>query len=157
MNTLSSTLSLSLLVFMLGACAKLPAAASGKEVVVPSAYQQEYDQLKFAPAMRAGDMLYLSGVVVQLADGESDDIRPAIERAFKEIAVILKTANLDWSDVVDVTSYMTDLDAQLGPLWEVKEKWVPAPYPAWSAIGVSRLYGGDSALIEIKVTAYDPR
>lgn len=153
---IGSFVSLVFLAFIISACSSNPAKKPARSVIVPSAYQQEYEQLKFAPAMRAGDMVYLSGVVVQVGEGEANDIRPAIVRAFDEISVILAEAGLDWTDVVDVTSYLTDLENQLGPLWQVKEERVPPPYPAWSAIGVSQLYGGESALIEIKVTAYDP-
>lgn len=122
-------------------------------VIVPEGFQATYRDFQYAPAVRAGAMLYLSGVVARVEDGEASMI-PAIERTFDEIETILSHAGARWSDVVDVTSYMTDLDAQIGPLWQVKGQRVPEPYPAWTAIGVQRLYGGDAAIIEIKVTAY---
>ncbi|MEO1574265.1 MAG: Rid family hydrolase [Pseudomonadota bacterium] len=122
-------------------------------VVVPDGMETTYREFQYAPAVRAGSMLYLSGVVARIADGETSMV-PAIERAFDEIETILSHAGATWSDVVDVTSYMTDLDAQIGPLWQVKGQRVTEPYPAWTAIGVERLYGGDAAIIEIKVTAY---
>ena len=129
-----------------------------KQVIIPAALQSTYDDLQYAPAVRAGDFVYLSGVVVMLNDDETlDDIKPAAERAFAEIEMVMKEAGIDWSHVVDVTSYMTDLDNQLLPFWDVKTIHVPAPYPAWTAIGVDRLYGGQKALIEIKVTAYAPK
>lgn len=128
-----------------------------RTAIVPEAMKENYESFQFAPAMRAGDMLYLSGVVVTLAEGESpDDITPAVTRAFDEIELVLAEAGASWNDVVDVTSYLTDLDRDLGPMWAVKGERVPAPYPAWTAIGVSRLFGGDAAIIEIKVTAYLP-
>lgn len=128
-----------------------------KQVIIPKGHQETYDTLKYAPAMRVGDMVYLSGVVVTLKDDETaTNITPAVERAFDEIEAILNASGGDWSDAVDVTSFYTDLDAHLFPMWDVKEVRVPAPYPAWTAIGVDRLYGGDNAIIEIKVTAYIP-
>lgn len=99
-------------------------------------------------------MLYLSGVVANVKESDEGDISLAIERAFDDIELILSEVGASWNNVVDVTSYMTDLDQQIGTLWAVKEKRVPAPYPAWTAIGVSRLFGGDSAIIEIKVVAH---
>lgn len=129
-----------------------------KQVIVPETMQESYDNFKFAPAVRAGDMLYLSGVVVTLKDGETtENITPAVERAFDQIELVLKEAGASWSDVVDVTSYAIDLDRDMGPMWAVKEKRVPAPHPAWTAVGTTRLFGGDNALIEIKVTAYLPK
>lgn len=134
-----------------------PAASAQKQVIIPETLKENYENFRFAPAVRAGDMLYLSGVVARLKDDETDaDIKPAVNRAFAEIEMILEASGADWSDVVDVTSYLTDLDKYVGPMWAVKQERVPAPYPAWTAIGVSRLFGGEKAIIEIKVTAYLP-
>jgi enamine deaminase RidA (YjgF/YER057c/UK114 family) len=128
-----------------------------KLVIVPPALQETYDQLQYAPAVRAGDFIYLSGVVATLGEEESaDNITPAVNRAFDEIDMILKEAGTDWNHVVDVTSYITNIDANLLPLWAVKAERVPAPYPAWTAIGVSSLYGGKAAFAEIKITVYHP-
>lgn len=126
-----------------------------RDTIVPASLQETYDTLQFAPATRAGDMLYLSGVVARVAEGETS-IEPAIARSFDEIEMILAESGADWSDVVDVTSYTTDLDAHLGPLWGIKAERVGAPYPSWTLIGVDSLYGGEAAIIETKVTAYLP-
>jgi enamine deaminase RidA (YjgF/YER057c/UK114 family) len=126
-----------------------------RETIIPASLTETYDTLQYAPATRAGDMLYLSGVLAIMAEGETS-IEPAIERSFDEIEMILAESGANWSDVVDVTSYTTDLDAHLGPLWGIKAERVGAPYPSWTLIGVDRLYGGDGAIIETKVTAYLP-
>lgn len=126
-----------------------------RDTIVPASLAETYDTLQYAPATRAGDMLYLSGVLAIVAEEETS-IEPAIERSFDEIEMILAQSGADWSDVVDVTSYTTDLDAHLGPLWGIKAARVGAPYPSWTLIGVERLYGGDAAIIETKVTAYLP-
>ena len=144
-----------LLVGSLSGCATATSTSAPAQVIVPEGFEQTYEQFQYAPAVRAGSMLYLSGVVATVADGEAT-VTPAIERAFDEIEAILKHAGAGWSDVVDVTSYMTDLDQHIGPMWAVKGQRVPAPHPAWTAIGVDRLYGGAAAIIEIKVTAYLP-
>lgn len=152
-------LSLAVAALLLPACSTtINADATSKslrQTIVPDALAQTYDELQYAPATRAGDMLYLSGVLAIVEDGETS-IEPAIERSFDEIEMILAEAGADWSDVVDVTSYTTDLDAHLGPLWGIKAERVAAPYPSWTLIGVDRLYGGDGAIIETKVTAYLP-
>lgn len=147
-------LTLVLAAVLLASCAT-PDRRDVKRVIVPESQANTYREFQYAPAMQAGTMLYLSGVVATIAEGETSPL-PAIERAFDEIELILREADADWSDVVDVTSYHTDLDNSIGPLWQIKGQRVPAPYPAWTAIGIDRLYGGDSAIIEIKVTAYKP-
>ncbi|GLQ22621.1 hypothetical protein GCM10007853_04950 [Algimonas ampicilliniresistens] len=152
-------LSLAVAALLLSACSTTinadTTSKSLRQTIVPDALAQTYDELQYAPATRAGDMLYLSGVLAIVEDGETS-IEPAIERSFDEIEMILAEVGADWSDVVDVTSYTTDLDAHLGPLWGIKAERVAAPYPSWTLIGVDRLYGGDGAIIETKVTAYLP-
>lgn len=126
-----------------------------RSTIIPDALAQTYEDLQYAPATRAGDMLYLSGVLAIIQEGETDLV-PAINRMFDEIEMILAEANASWSDVVDVTSYSTDLDTHLDPLWAIKAERVNAPYPSWTLIGTNRLYGGEAAIIETKVTAYLP-
>lgn len=97
------------------------AASAQKQVIIPETLKDSYDNFRFAPAVRAGDMVYLSGVVARLKDDETDaDIKPAVIRAFEEIEMILKASGGDWSNVVDVTSYLTNLNKYVGPMWAVK-------------------------------------
>ena len=109
----------------------------------------------YATAVIAGDTIYLSGVVAGPADGESD-LAPGYERAFAHIAATLARAGASWDDVVDITTYHTDLAAHIDGFAAVKNRHVKAPFPAWTAIGVSRLYE-PTALVEIKVVARLPQ
>jgi enamine deaminase RidA (YjgF/YER057c/UK114 family) len=135
-----------------------PAAAREKADVLmpvdPKANAQQ-SQYGYAEAVRAGDMIYLSGVVAGPAPGEKGLV-PAYERAFAHIDSILKRAGASWDDVVDMTTYHTDIDAQIADIATVKNRYVRAPFPAWTAIQISRLFE-PSAVTEIKVTAYKPK
>jgi enamine deaminase RidA (YjgF/YER057c/UK114 family) len=105
----------------------------------------------YATAVIAGDTIYLSGVVAGPAKGESD-LAPGYERAFQHIAATLARAGASWDDVVDITTFHTDLAAHIDGFAAVKNRHVKAPFPAWTAIGVSRLYE-PTAVVEIKVVA----
>lgn len=109
----------------------------------------------FADAVVAGDTVYLSGIVVGLRPGETD-LRLAYDRAFQRIGAILQRAGASWDDVVDITSFHTDLTSQMPAIVEVKNRYVKAPPPAWTAIGVSRLIP-DRGITEIKIVARLPR
>lgn len=109
----------------------------------------------FSDAIVAGDTVYLSGVVVGLGRDETD-LGAAYTRAFDHIGRTLARAGASWDDVVDITSFHTDLTTQMPAMVEVKKRYVKAPYPAWTAIGVSRLIP-DRGLTEIKVVAKLPR
>ncbi len=92
----------------------------------------------FSDAMVVGDAIYLSGVIVSIRDGERD-LKLAYERAFERIGATLKRAGVTWDDVVDITSFHTDLATQMPAIVAVKNKYVKRPFPAWTAIQVSRL------------------
>lgn len=140
---------------ILAICALAPAHAGTRQqatVILPEdpAQRALFERFGFAEAVVDGDMVYLSGVVVVL--GEDGDMGAAFERAFAYMADILARAGSSWDDVLDMTSYHTDLTSSLGPMSAVKERYVKPPFLAWTAIGVSRLYP-DRGIVEIKVTA----
>ena len=66
----------------------------------------------YASAIRVGDTIYLSGVVAGVRKGETD-LTLGYERAFKEIGETLKSAGASWDDVIDITSFHTDLTTQM--------------------------------------------
>jgi len=134
----------------------LPATATARDpanVLMPENAEARTFQeaVGYATAVIAGDTIYLSGVVAGPAKGESD-LAPGYERAFAHIAATLARAGASWDDVVDITTFHTDLAAHIDGFAAVKNRHVKAPFPAWTAIGVSRLYE-PTAVVEIKVVA----
>lgn len=106
----------------------------------------------FADAVIAGDTVYLSGVVAGVRPGERD-LEAAYARAFERMGKILARAGVGWDDVVDITSFHTDLTTQMPAIVAVKKRFMPGPPPAWTAIQVSRLIP-DSGITEIKLVAH---
>ena len=135
----------------------LAGARAEATVVMPTDPQalKIWQDWGFADAIVAGDTVYLSGVVVGLREGETD-LAAAYTRAFDRIGVTLQRAGVSWDDVVDITSYHTDLTTQMPAIVAVKNRYVKAPFPAWTAIGVSRLIP-DRGLTEIKLVAKLPK
>lgn len=126
------------------------------QVIMPTdpqalAQQQQYG---YADAVIAGDTIYLSGVVAGPA-ATLAELEPAYERAFATIASILKRSGASWDDVVEMTTFHTDLAAQAAAITTVKNRYVKPPFPAWTAIGISKLFD-PSAVTEIKVIARKP-
>ena len=68
------------------------------------------EETGYSDAVIAGDTIYLSGVVVGLREGE--DLSAAYDRTYARIGAILARAGAGWDDVVDITSYHTDVTAQ---------------------------------------------
>jgi enamine deaminase RidA (YjgF/YER057c/UK114 family) len=114
-------------------------------------FQEEYG---FSDAIVVGDTIYLSGLVAGTRPGETD-LKPAYDRVYKHIGAILKRGGAGYDDIVDMTSFHTDVEAQLKPMSEVHKTYVKAPYPAWTAIGVAKILG--NGITEIKITARRPQ
>lgn len=112
------------------------------------------EQYGFSDAVIAGDTIYVSGVVAGLAPGETD-LKPGIERAFRHIERILRRAGASLADIIDVTSFHTDIEPQVEAMSEVSRRLLGSPPSAWTAVQVVRLLppNGHS---EIKVIARRP-
>jgi 2-iminobutanoate/2-iminopropanoate deaminase len=108
----------------------------------------------FSRAVRAGDVLYLSGVIGRGADGKVPDGMDAQTRAaMEDIGATLKTAGLGYGDVFHCTVFLTDMKN-----WPAFNKayvgYFPAgQLPARSAVGVTAL-ALPGALMEIECQAY---
>jgi enamine deaminase RidA (YjgF/YER057c/UK114 family) len=124
-----------------------------REAVIPEGQQRTYDRFHFAPAFRVGDTIHVSGVIGVGADGKLPGT-PAAEFAnvFAGLATTLEAAGAAMSDIVDMTSFHTDLPDSLGEFMAAKDAAIAEPYPAWTAIGCTAL-AMPGALVEVKVTA----
>ncbi len=151
-----------LLLACLSAALLLPAGALAgarqeAQVIMPTdpadlKFQQEWG---FANAVVSGDTVTLSGVVAGLRPGETD-LKASYTRAFERIGGVLRSAGVSWDDVVDITSFHTDLATQMPAIVAVKNQYVRPPYPSWTAIQVVRLIP-DNGITEIKIVARKPR
>ncbi len=112
------------------------------------AFQEQYG---FSDAVIAGDLVFLSGIVAGRAPNETD-LTPAFERAFRQIGRILERAGSSFADIVEMTSYHTDVVGQIDAMSAVQKRLLGSPPPAWTAIQVVRLLP-DQGLAEIKIVA----
>lgn len=135
------------------ACASAPGSAPRSEVIVSEGWEQTYNDFHYAPAVRAGDFLFLSGVVAEYVDDTDQDEIAAYTRAFDAIGAILESSGASWEHVVEIETFHTDLPAQIFTFADVKDRYIAAPYTTWTALDVDRLFP-DLGLVEIKVTAY---
>ena len=125
--------------------------------IVPEGWENTYNNFHYAPAVRAGDTLYLSGIVAVLQGEENENnpenLEAAFDRCFEALGKVLEASGADFSQVVEMTTFHTELIHQVGPFTASKDKYLKAPYPAWTAIDVDRLYP-ERGLVEIKLIAY---
>ncbi|HEV2569729.1 RidA family protein [Sphingomonas sp.] len=112
--------------------------------------RQNQEDWGYADAVVSGDMIYLSGVVAGQREGET--VEASYTRTFERIAGILARAGASWDDVLEMTSYHTDLQSQMPAIVAVKKRFVKPPALAWTAIEITRLIP-DRGITEIKVIA----
>jgi enamine deaminase RidA (YjgF/YER057c/UK114 family) len=129
-----------------------PASARGRGTEhVHANLQDMYNQFHFCSAFEVDGWVYLSGVIASPQPGEADLI-PAYERAFKEIGEVLASAGVSWDGVVKITSYHKDVMAEAPAMCAVKDRVMPPPYPAWTAINIASL-ADPNGVTEIDITA----
>jgi reactive intermediate/imine deaminase len=108
----------------------------------------------FSQAVRAGNLVILSGqmpTTPELSVVGGGDIRAQSEQVFANMKQVLAAAGLGFEDVVELVSYHTNM-ADLGTVAEVKAKYFPNSFPAWTALGVTAL-AFPGQMLEIKATA----
>ena len=126
-----------------------------RDVVFPPGRQELYEHNRYSPAIRANGLLFVSGQVGSREDGTPEPVfEDQVRRAFANLKAVLGAAGCTLQDVVDVTTFHTDPEAQLEAVMAVRAAEIgPPPYPNWTAVGVTWLAGFD---FEIKVIARIP-
>lgn len=132
-----------------------PYARRPENVVVPVATenQRELEEWGYADAVIDGDRVWLSGVVAGLRPSETmADQEAAYDRAFRGLGDILRRSGASFDGIVEITTFHTDLPAQIEAFKKVKHRYIRGPFPAWTAIDIDRLVP-DRGLVEIKLVA----
>ena len=103
----------------------------------------------YSPAIRAGQLLFVSGQVS--IDPESgSDIKAETRRVMENIGVLLRAGGLDFSAVVRTTVFLSDMN-DFAAMNEVYGGFFAEPYPARATVQVARL--PRDARVEIDVIA----
>lgn len=107
----------------------------------------------YSPAIRAGNLLFLSGQVGfdpatgALVDG---DISAQTDQVMRNISALLRAAGTDFAHVVRATVFLADM-SEFARMNEVYARYVVDPPPARSTVQVARL--PRDARVEIDVIA----
>lgn len=127
-----------------------------RDPIFPAGRHALYNAHKYSAAIRSDDLLFVSGQVGSRIDGSPElEFEAQVRLAFANLEATLQAAGCGLVDIVDVTTFHTDPQNQFDTVLAVKDEFFPeAPYPNWTAIGVTWLAGFD---FEIKVIARIPR
>lgn len=154
---------------------------SSAQRIIPPALQGVYDNWHFAPAVVANGLIFCSGIIGTSPNGDTPgedglagakattqqasndltalmavrDPEAQFATAFEALSAILRAADAGLSDVVELTTYHVEMSRHMDAFVRVKDHYIRAPYPAWTAIGVAELIvpGG---LLELRAVAQLP-
>jgi 2-iminobutanoate/2-iminopropanoate deaminase len=108
----------------------------------------------YTDAVRAGDLVFVSGVVPVDADGKlvgGDDVVAQARTVFENMGAVLAAAGCSFADVVKVTVFLTDIDdrARINP---VRQEVFGEARPASTLVEISRL-AVPGAKVEVEAVA----
>lgn len=122
--------------------------------VIPPGMETVYEKIGYSPALKVGNTVYVSGQIgrdsaLQLVEGRE-------AQAFDNLGQVLAAAGASFADVVDLTSFHTDM-RNLPLFMQVRNRYLRAhPLPAWTAVGAHMLGGAPGYIVEIKAVAVVP-
>lgn len=141
------------LISALAGCASAP--QGGKSVYVLQGKEDWYDKYHYAPVLRSGDTVILSGIAAAGDCSYDDKVRRMFDRMKAELAL----AGLTPADVVEITTFHTGpkdtaaFDEEFDRFLKIHDEYFPAGnYPAWTAIGGIVLLA-PGAVVEMRVVA----
>jgi enamine deaminase RidA (YjgF/YER057c/UK114 family) len=133
------------------------------EAIFPEDGLALYQKFGYSPAIRSGDLLFVSGQVGSLSDGTPEpDYEAQVRLAYDNLEATLAAGGCTFDDIIDVTVFHTvppnetaeDAGVRAGIRSRVRrEKFPQSPFTNITAVGVSWLAGFD---FEIKVIARVP-
>lgn len=130
-----------------------------RTVICPEHMRALVEGGRYAPAVRIGDEVHVSGQVGRDRDlvAVTGSLEEHIVAAFENVREVVEAAGGMLADVYELTTYHVDLPEQMPVFAAVKQRYFsdPATLPAWTAVGVPALNSPDF-LVEIAARAHIP-
>ncbi len=121
--------------------------------IVTSPGKFTYEQYHFSNAMLADGFLFCSGVLGLDEQAKPPaDLETEFTLAFEAVGEVLKAAGGDFSNIIEYTTYHVGLQENMASFMAVRDRYLKAPWAAWTAIGITEL-AVPGAHVEIRVTA----
>ena len=126
-------------------------------VIVPPGMVNIYEDLKYAPAVCAGDLVFCSGQVGRTPELQViADPAAQFEACWDNLETLLAAAGCRLEHVIDMTTYHVDMHTHYALFKEIRTRRFPLRLSTWTAVGVQCL-ARPGLLLEIQGTAKLPR
>src|SRR5262245_32324327 len=122
---------------------------------IPSPAVAEPPPGRWSNAIRAGDFLFVSGMVSRSNDGKTIEGKGEYEQAkiiFTKIKNLVEAAGGTMGDVARVTIYVVDIK-QNTEVWRARQEFFKGDFPASTLVQVAAL-GTPEILVEIEAIAH---
>lgn len=129
-------------------------AVEGKTIVIPPGMGRAYDEFHYAPAVRVGDTVIVSGIPA----GPGATYEERVRRLFERLKATLAAAGASLDDVVEITTYHREpsdsaaFRAEFDKFAAIHGATFRGGYPAWTAVGTTALLA-DGAPVELRALA----
>ena len=108
----------------------------------------------YSPAIRAGNLLFVSGQIpIDPASGDliTGDITAQADQVMRNLTALLRAAGLGFQHVVRTTVYLADMN-EFAAMNEVYSRYIVDPPPARATVQVARLPRNVKIEIELIAT-----
>ncbi|GAC1457421.1 MAG: hypothetical protein PVSMB6_15910 [Steroidobacteraceae bacterium] len=118
-------------------------------VVIPPGAQPAYVKYHYAPAIRVGDTVILSGIPAARGSTYEEKVTNMFQRAQST----LESAGASLDDVVEVTTFHRNapdtaaVAAEFARFSEIQQRFFTHHYPAWTAVGVTSLLAAEAPVV----------
>jgi enamine deaminase RidA (YjgF/YER057c/UK114 family) len=124
-----------------------------RHIIIPDEMRLLAERAGYAPAVKVGKTLYCAGQVGRTPDlAVIEDPEQQFIAAWENLRLVLAAGGCTFEDVVDMTTYHTDLQRDMPLFRAVKDSVFPRATCAWTCLGVSEL-AMPGLLVEIKCIA----
>ena len=111
-----------------------------RTLINPGSTKDLYDNYHYSQATRVGDLIWVSGQVgtdARMKPGKGMEEQARL--AFESLRTVLAAAGASLADIVELTTFHTNLRGEMQVFSKVKDTFFTERYPSWTAVGVTDL------------------
>ncbi|GAB5467569.1 MAG: RidA family protein [Rhodospirillales bacterium] len=124
------------------------------EVIIPKGLEAVYERFHYAPAIRIGQELHISGQVGRRPDlSVVEEPEAQFVQAFENVKLVLDAAGADFTQVYELESWFIAMQRDLPLFMAVKDRYFVERYPTWTGFQVAD-FSTPGLLVEIRCRAH---
>ena len=124
-----------------------------RELIVPKGMKNIYDEKLYAPGVRVGNLLFVSGMLGRGANlNVIHETEAQFVQLFENMKMVLDAGGASFDSVIELVGYFVEMQRDFPVYQAVRDRYIRADFPAQTAIGVKEL-STPGLLLELKCVA----